>query len=220
MPFLFDMFAPHSPRVENAPEIADACKDPGRMATAMADTVLSANKASLNVSFCPSVVVYTCISREDLSEEEIKQCWFTREELHRIHLENVETIWRMRSGSFNFTDDFCARGLESRTAAGAHRRLKTRIDGLQAVLEYQELEKKSGRPHDPLKMAQLYAKQTEEPVRIACLMASIDAQSASQGETVESTKKEMMKPLPRTPERFFRRLSSSECRSPVIVRVL
>jgi hypothetical protein len=95
------------------------------------------------------------------------------------------------------------------------------MDVLQAVREYQALEAKEGTVHDPVRLAQVYANLTEESSRNARLMANIDAQATVEAKSVPPTKTPTLINVTRaTPDRFFLQLSSSECISPSIVRVL
>ena len=175
----------------------------------------------MNVSFCPSVMVYDYIHREELTEDERANAWYNRLELQEIHIENVRTVHQMMHGPRPADAVFCARGLEGRTSVGARRRMKNRIDALRVVRDYQLLEVESGTKHDPIRLAQIYANLTQESARIACLMASIDAHSVEETKTMEPTKRPALISLPRgTPDRRCRHTSSSEYPSPVPVQVI
>lgn len=116
-------------------------------------------------------------------------------------------------------NQWCPRGLESRTATGARLRSKHRREAVGAVLEYQLLETESGIDRNDEKIAKLYCAQTEHCARIAQLMATIDAQAVVAEEEGNKLKTPHLR-SPCTPNRCsMRRLSSNhETPSPIVVR--
>jgi hypothetical protein len=163
-----------------------------------------------SVSFFEKVVAFEYTSRDEFTEDEHYNCYYSRAELHQIHHENDETVRRMMVGACD-GNQWCSRGLENRTPTDARRRVKHRRDAIQAVMEYQSLESESGMDRNNDKIAKVYSDYTEQCARIAQVMASIDAQAI--GDTVKPSR------LPSTPNRCLRRLSSSNATpSPIIVR--
>lgn len=144
--------------------------------------VYQQSKAKVSLSFCPVVVKveYHC-QYEDIWTELL---WYTSEDLEEIRRENAATVCHMTNGSIGlYADQYCSRGLEARTPAGAQRRLKHRQDSLEAVLHYPKAEPphattatKDSRVQD---LAERYAQKTHGSMRIAQLMAMIDAKLVS-----------------------------------------
>jgi len=195
-------------------------------------------RKSRNVTFFPSVIVYNYLGRDELSEDEKRNAWYNREELHKVHLDNIETVHRMTCGAWTTTATeesvFCARGLEGRTNAGTRRRWKNRLDAIQIVRRHQVMEMESGGTnyhHDPISLAEAYAQRTKESAQIARLMANIDAQSVQQQQQQQQQEAAATMPILLSPSKLptrgspdhhhhhlFRRLPSVECPSPTVLR--
>jgi len=183
-------------------------------------------RKSRKVSFFPSVIVYDYIGRDELLEDEKRNAWYNREDLHEIHLDNIETVHRMTSGEWTTTEQsvFCARGLEGRTNAGTRRRWQHRFDAIQVVRQHQAMEMEPGKKshHPTISLAEAYAQRTRQSAHIARLLANIDAQAVQQQQEAETTM-----PIPSSPSKLptrgstdhlFQHISSLEHASPSVLR--
>lgn len=166
-----------------------------------------------SVSFLGQVVAFEYISRDDFSEEERSECFYSCAELNQIHREIDETVRCMMAGAVGNGRQWCPRGLEGRTYTGARLRCKNRRDAMQAVMEYQSLETQSGIGRNDEKIAQIYAEHTKHSTRVALLMATIDAQAAVSDDSLST------KCAPSfSPNRCLRRLNSADSPSSIVVR--
>ena len=163
------------------------------------------------VTFFENVVVYQHISRDELSEIEYDRSWYNRAELHRIHVENSETVSRMMAGAMQ-GKQWCPRGLEARTPTGARLRHKHRQESVHAVLQYQTLEKELGGERNVERLAQAYGACTCQSTQVAQLMATIDAQA------VEADRTNSASPETSTPIRCMASPYPANSPSPIGVR--
>lgn len=145
-------------------------------------------KKSVSFQLIPRVRKY--IHRSEIEEHEKSLAWYTESDLERIQKESQETVQRMAEGENTNSEEYCARGLENKTSLGARIYEKHRVDALEEVLEYQFFHQDSG--VDPDRLAQAYSEYTAHSMRMARLMARIDADFKD--EIIEESTEEIPEP--------------------------
>eukprot|EP00543_Licmophora_paradoxa_P008844 CAMPEP_0202457970 /NCGR_PEP_ID=MMETSP1360-20130828/18822_1 /ASSEMBLY_ACC=CAM_ASM_000848 /TAXON_ID=515479 /ORGANISM="Licmophora paradoxa, Strain CCMP2313" /LENGTH=240 /DNA_ID=CAMNT_0049078223 /DNA_START=27 /DNA_END=749 /DNA_ORIENTATION=+ len=85
-------------------------------------------------------VTVKCIEHvNDMTDEEISDVWWTKEDFHYMKATFAITVRRIMNGVYLGDDDeHCSRGLEYRTRDGALCRRNNKLLGLLAVLEEQD----------------------------------------------------------------------------------
>lgn len=90
------------------------------------------------VSFCEETTVLATLNRDDYTLEERKNCWYTREDVHRSKKMSQPTITLMKAGLLDQdTERHCTRGLEHRIYHRAMERRCIRKAAQDAVLDEQ-----------------------------------------------------------------------------------
>ena len=164
-------------------EIANSWYSPKELQTIQQPQTVSCQIKADNVKpkkrsvlFAPTVKQYDYIHVSAYSKEEINQTWYSQVDLHKIHKENYKTIqWMLRGCNTNSQDEqeFCSRGMESKTPVGSRMRNYRRSESLIA-LEYQYEQWKLGNKVCPNKLAEIYSRNTKQSAHVAWLAAKVD----------------------------------------------
>lgn len=102
-------------------------------------------KERRRVTFNTRVSVRPMIHVNDISDEEISDVWFCRDDFANMKKGFARTVKLISHGVYKGDDDVhCARGLEYRVRAGALARRENKLSGLEAVLDEQDRQLKSG----------------------------------------------------------------------------
>ena len=95
-------------------------------------------KKNKSVSFAPYVDIHETIALADMTQQEHRDCWYTKKQLKEIKVVLTQTVRMMVSGKLDQdTDEYCARGLDIRTTAGCAKRRQNKRMGWDAVLNEQ-----------------------------------------------------------------------------------
>lgn len=127
----------------------------------LASSVVTTKKSNKRVSFSKTVHCKEMRHIKDYSEEEIQMFWLTTPDYLLIKSTIKQTLSMMMNGNTNFESDeeFCTRGLESRTRAGARARSYSKLRTRSAVLNEQDMQREEGF-HDAYILATVSMEQT------------------------------------------------------------
>jgi hypothetical protein len=115
-----------------------------------------------------------------LSEEQVQDVWYSREEFKEIRQECFAAIRIMTNGDAILDDDdeeFCFRGLEYKTKEAYKERLRNKIEVRHGVLDEQEFQIEN-ELDDPEWIAKLSRDGSRPCVRAAILAAKKDEQGS------------------------------------------
>eukprot|EP00980_Cylindrotheca_fusiformis_P003857 scaffold858_cov123-Cylindrotheca_fusiformis.AAC.33 len=118
----------------------------------------------------------SCIGRDDLSNDERQNYWYSRSELADIGQDNDRNVQRLESG-IQREKSSTYRGLEIHTSAGGIYRNKLKIKHLQTFLKVQNRQRNIG-SNDWLELAITSEDLSEESKRIAIDFALRDQKDA------------------------------------------
>ena len=103
-----------------------------------------------------SIEVHPIPHIDDLSEDEVNDVWYEREDYERMKQALVPVIRRIMKGErVAETNQETARGLEFRTREGAMKRQHNKLDSINAVLDEQDRQKTMGIDDDE-KLREIY----------------------------------------------------------------
>jgi hypothetical protein len=132
------------------------------------------------VRFFKRVHIRRVPNREELSEEQVLDVWYSREEFKEIRQECFAAIRIMTSGDAILDDDdeeYCFRGLEYKTKAAYKERRQNKLEVRHAVLDEQEFQIEN-ELDDPEWIAKLSRDGSRPCVRAAILAAKKDEQGS------------------------------------------
>lgn len=118
-------------------------------------------KSNKHVTFSKTVHCKEMRHIKDYNEEEIQTFWLTTPDYLLIKSTIRQTLDMMMNGYTILENDeeFCARGLESRTKVGARARSYSKLRTRSAVLNEQDMQREEGF-HDPYILATVSMEQT------------------------------------------------------------
>lgn len=118
-------------------------------------------KSNKRVTFSKTVHCKEMRHIKDYKEEEIKMFWLTTPDYLHIKSTIRQTLDMMMQGNSVVANDeeFCTRGLESRTRVGARARSYTKLRTRSAVLNEQDMQREEGF-QDPYILATVSMEQT------------------------------------------------------------
>ena len=134
------------------------------------------------VRFSEKIVVRKIISRKNYTAEEIQACWFTAEELQRIHRHCGKEIRRLNEGMKLKDKKYCSRGLEGYTIVGAATKKKIRLLAINAVLDEQMIQWDAG-VFDEDSIAEIYCNKASS----RCQLDATNVGFRHHRETAESS---------------------------------
>mmetsp|Transcript_6220 Transcript_6220/g.9564 ORF Transcript_6220/g.9564 Transcript_6220/m.9564 type:complete len:221 (+) Transcript_6220:53-715(+) len=115
------------------------------------ESLISGQESLKSVSFCEETTVLATLNRAEYTPEERKNCWYTREDVHRSKKMSQPTIALMKAGLLSRnTERHCTRGLEHRIYGRAMERRRIRKAAQDAVLDEQ------GRSNNPDDISNCY----------------------------------------------------------------
>ncbi len=100
------------------------------------------------LSFCNKVDIRFIISRQDISTQEHKDTWYSREEHEAISQSCSKQISKLDRGETLKDKKYCARGLECHTRIRTLSKTINRCLAYQAVLEEQDRQHRAGIVHE------------------------------------------------------------------------
>jgi hypothetical protein len=143
------------------------------------------NEAS-HIRFHDIVTVRESIHINDLSQEEIQSCWYSKHEYNQIKEEIRLTVASIQSGRYEGeTDKDSLRGLECRLQKNLQRRKRVKMYGMMVVLGEQEEQEMTG-TSDPNAIAQAYFSVTQQCVALAHRIALSDEAVAYEYQYVDT----------------------------------
>ena len=128
------------------------------------------------VRFCSPILVNTGLGVTDFSREERQSYWYTNEELEDIGCEAVATVELMDINAFIEDEEYCSRGLESKTQRAIERVSQNRAVVYAAIARESFLRKYYGENAAGLRNScwEIYAYDEES----AHLRAVVDEEEA------------------------------------------
>lgn len=102
------------------------------------DSTTMKRRSKKSVHFAAQIKVNIIPRVYDYSEEEIKQSWYTANEIGTIKAECAATVRKVVEYKYFDTEKECCRGLEYRTPDGARKRIRNKLRALEAVFTRQE----------------------------------------------------------------------------------
>lgn len=138
----------------------------------------------VKVAFVPTVSVHRIMRVDDYTEEEIKNCYYHKEEFQAVKDELRETVRLIQSGELKTdTKKFARRGTEFRLPDGARQRRRNKELAWEAVFSEQDAQWNDGE-FDPEILAEIYesaSKQSQIAAHIIALNDQRDAWNESTG---------------------------------------
>ncbi|KAL3944048.1 MAG: hypothetical protein SGBAC_001876 [Bacillariaceae sp.] len=126
----------------------------------------------MNVSFDSAApVVYEHLSRDDYSEVEHRQTWYSRKELSAIKRDTKKTITWIMGGMNGNRSLFCEIGLECKTPTKLRIHKLHKEEAIRSVLKAQE---SPSCKTDPEWVAKAYASYSSHSIEEAMVMASTE----------------------------------------------
>jgi hypothetical protein len=148
--------------------------------TAPTEIETKPSRQKSKVRFYHRVRIQRVTNRLDLSEEEVKGIWYSREEFKEIRQDCFSTIKIMTGNESVDSDDdeeFCSRGLEYKTKEAYKERLRNKQEIRLAVLDEQEFQSENDMD-DPEWIAKLSRDESRLCVKAAILAAKKDEQES------------------------------------------
>ena len=138
-----------------------------------------------SVRFQADADVYTVQSLADYSPDEIRRCWYSRDEFHTIKQSCLTTIQIMNTCCFVEDERICYRGFESRKGGkdAAKSRSLNRLNAEKAVLIEQDRQRMFGMANPEL-ISKVYSDCTMSSSLEAHKIAIDDYLSAHSPETI------------------------------------
>jgi hypothetical protein len=138
-------------------------------------------KDSACVTFCNDVRVYRHIHLNDMDETELRNAWYSQEELNEVKAECNRTVKLVVRGKLtpyaSSSSSWTFRGLEFRTPEGANSRRANKEGAWDKVLDEQEAQYLTGN-FDDEKIARIYIEVSRHCVEAAHLLGLSDAYAA------------------------------------------
>ena len=154
-----------------------------------------------SVSFYPQVTQFDHIHSSEYTNEERRKTWYNRNELKTIQDENLDTVKWMLNGCPTTTvmsfsagccsvsshassnklacaKEYCSRGVECRTPVGIKMRARRHIEAVEATLDYQHKQWDHHRQVDPIQLAEVSKRRTQESTRLARMVGQVDREHA------------------------------------------
>jgi hypothetical protein len=109
------------------------------------DRTTDGTKTSASVSFSPEVKVHNLLHINDYTKVEMAACWYSLEEYKETKTEIKYIVGLIENKELIDEEQYCQRGIvEYKTQAAKISRCKRRMDGINAVLNEQCLQRQEG----------------------------------------------------------------------------
>ena len=144
-------------------------------------------KSSTKVRFCKRVHAREIPHLNDISEQQVRTTWYSKEEFSDIKSDRKLAVKRQSLGFFlelDTCEELCFRGLEKRTREGSILKKTNRLSGIEAVLQEQSRQSLLG-IYSPDDVAQVYIDTVFRARRAAHIKGLSDAREASEGSIKE-----------------------------------
>jgi hypothetical protein len=120
----------------------------------------AATEQDFRVRFSHKIqVVHKTLSRKDYTIDEIEACWYTAEDLQKIHKHCRKEIRKLNEGSKLKDMKYCSQGLEGHTTVGSAAKMRNRWLAVNAVLDEQMIQWEEG-VFDEDAIAAIYCKSS------------------------------------------------------------
>lgn len=120
----------------------------------------------MSIKFSESPVVIEHLSRDDFSDVEHRQTWYSKKELSAIKKDTKKTITWIMGGMNGNRDLFCPIGLEFKTPSNLRKHQLHKEEAIRTVLQAQSSK------NDPEWVAKAYATYSNRSMEEAMVMAS------------------------------------------------
>lgn len=124
------------------------------------------SKQTRSIRFYEVVSIRSTIHLNDMTDDEIDDAWYTREEMTDIKRRMAAEVKHWVAGK-PMNENLSTRGLEFRTREGSQKRKANKINAIMAVLDEQDLQKVRGIDYNPEGLRSVY-----EPHALRCLQAA------------------------------------------------
>lgn len=124
----------------------------------------------MTISFADSPVVHEHLSRDDFSDTEHRQTWYSKKELSAIKRDTKKTITWIMGGMHGNRDLFCPIGLEFKTPTNLRIHKLHKEEAIRTVLRAQD---SPSSKTDPERVAKAYATYSNHSMEEAVVMASV-----------------------------------------------
>jgi hypothetical protein len=134
------------------------------------------SRTASKVKFYPRVRIQRVTNRKDLSKEQVKSVWYSRDEFKAIRRDCFDTIKLMTESGALLDDDTsvrCSRGLEYKTKMAYKERQKNKIEIRKVIFEEQGFQQENGMK-DSAYLAELSREQSLSCVGAAIITAKRD----------------------------------------------
>lgn len=125
----------------------------------------------MRVSFSEAPVVHEHLCRDDYSETEHRQTWYSKKELSAIKRDTKKTITWIMGGMNGNSDVFCPKGLEAKTPTNLRKHKLHKEEAIRTVLKAQE---NPSYKTDPEWVAKAYATYSAPSMQEAVIMAATE----------------------------------------------
>ncbi|CAJ1955695.1 unnamed protein product [Cylindrotheca closterium] len=125
----------------------------------------------MSISFSATPVIHDHLSREDYSETEHRQTWYSKKELSSIKKDTKKTITWIMGGMNGNRDLFCEKGLEAKTPTNLRKHKLHKEEAIRTVLKAQQ---NPTYKKDPECLAKAYATYSAPSMAEAMIMAATE----------------------------------------------